>query len=129
MAVDPGHAAGCKCALLDADGHLLERGEAAARASLFTVYPLRGRERAISELLSALESSAIWVGASGFFIFVVRRYAGATICFRGRGRRPWFEYLRFGAQRHRDHSAKQRWMFGYTCKRVCCPRAGAGLEY
>jgi len=82
LAVDPGHAHGCKCALLKPDGNLLPDPALGgyrctstsstststrdlSSSALFTVYPHRNRTAAVADLRAALLRAAAYAEATG----------------------------------------------------------------
>lgn len=73
LAIDPGYAAGCKCAIVGPDGRLApetifrdhDRHTGVGSDGLFSVYPLRGRPAAVSTLASHLRAATAWSQSMG----------------------------------------------------------------
>lgn len=77
LAIDPGYAAGCKCAVVGPDGRLAPDSVfnqsthlSTGNGGLFSVYPLRGRPAAVATLASYLRAAVAWSQSVGVGIAV-----------------------------------------------------------
>lgn len=77
LAIDPGYAAGCKCAVVGPDGRLAPDSifnqstrHSGGNGGLFSVYPLRGRPAAVATLASYLRAAMAWSQSVGVGIAI-----------------------------------------------------------